>query len=289
MKALIILTPAEQKKVIARAVAELPEVKHALKNGKILIKGGSTTSAIAMELIGLRLRVSGYISKTQSKGLTNREKKKLPHSVIIFDGGKKWEAIDGPEGPYEPVYNRALSKMKAVRDLESEDVIITGANAIDPYGNCALLSAGLIGGATGPALAGFMACGAKLIIACGYEKFIPTPIKDAVIAAGVKSVDRVVGWKLKSQAQLRIEPGIGLGLMPIIGRLITEKEAFEILANVKCTIISAGGLCGAGGATHLIIEGKEEEINILCDIVEKIKGIEEKEFVVPKSIGINEK
>lgn len=286
MKALIILTPSEQKMVIAKAISSLPEVKYALENGKILIKGGSTTSAIAYELIGLRLRVSGFISKTPGIGLSNREKKEHPHSVLISDRGKKWVAIDGPEGPYEPVYNRALSKLRAVRSLEPHDVIITGANAIDPHGNCALLSAGLLGGATGPALPGMMACGAKLIIACGLEKLIPTPIKDAIEVAGVRNIDRVVGWRTKSKAELKIDPGVGLGLMPIIGDLITEKVALEILGDIKCKVISAGGICGAGGATHLVIEGTMKEVNKVCDLIEEIKGVEEEDFVLPKSIQV---
>ena len=253
----------------------MPEVKRAMEGGKILIKGGTTVSAVAMELVGVPLRVSGYIGPTAARAqLTSEEQAQDPHSILISEGGKTWEPLDALEGPYKAGWDRGLAKMKVVLGLGAEDVIIIGANAIDPDGNCASAAGDPIGGGTGPALTGMMACGAKLIIACGLEKLIPTRLKEAVAASGVRAINRTVGIRA------------GYGLMPIIGRLITEKESLEMLANVKCTVVGSGGIRGAGGATHLVVEGTEEQVDKACQIVEKIKGADEKDFVVPKSIGL---
>ncbi|MDP2948451.1 MAG: hypothetical protein Q8P22_02800, partial [Chloroflexota bacterium] len=62
MKAQVALTVSEGKRLIARAISCLPEVREALACGLILLKGGSTVSAVAEELCDRSLRLSGRIS-----------------------------------------------------------------------------------------------------------------------------------------------------------------------------------------------------------------------------------
>lgn len=63
MKVQIALTVNESKRLIAKAIISLPEVKNAFEKEKILLKGGTTVSAVAEELVGVPLRICGRISK----------------------------------------------------------------------------------------------------------------------------------------------------------------------------------------------------------------------------------
>jgi hypothetical protein len=52
MKGQVSLTVSESKRLIAKAVVSLPEVQEALEKGRILLKGGTTVSAICEEMVG---------------------------------------------------------------------------------------------------------------------------------------------------------------------------------------------------------------------------------------------
>jgi hypothetical protein len=52
MRALFVLTPPESKRFIAKAVAQLPEVKNAKEDGEIVIAHGSTNVRVAEEILG---------------------------------------------------------------------------------------------------------------------------------------------------------------------------------------------------------------------------------------------
>ncbi len=52
MRALFVLTPAESKRLIAKAVADMEEVKRAKESGKLLIGHGSTNVYVVEEVLG---------------------------------------------------------------------------------------------------------------------------------------------------------------------------------------------------------------------------------------------
>ena len=54
------LTPAAGKKLIAKGIASLPEVREALKNGTILIIGGTTNAEVAYELLSTAGGAEGF-------------------------------------------------------------------------------------------------------------------------------------------------------------------------------------------------------------------------------------
>lgn len=99
---------------------------------------------------------------------------------------------------------------------------------------------------------------AQTIIAAGLEKLIPGRIEDAVRAAG--------------RAGTQVAMGMAVGLMPLVGRLVTEREAFEILAEVRSTVIGAGGIFGGEGATTLVIEGQASSVWRAFHLAEAVKG-----------------
>lgn len=241
MKAQFTLTVSESKEIIAWAISEMPEVKDALKNGKIVLKGGTTVSAVAEKLVGEPLWISGRITPRGTK--TSLRKKSQPHSILIEKNDirnidRYWNAI--------------------LLELNKGDIVITGANALDVNGNAAIMAAAPLGGKPINAISSLMVQGVEIIIAVGLEKLIPCSIKEAVIAAGQQSTDKALGC--------------AVGLFHLIGKVITEKEAIEMLANVKCTIIGSGGILGAEGATTMVIEGSEKEVEKAFKIVLNIKN-----------------
>lgn len=129
MVAQVTLTPNEGKRLIAEAVSTLPELQQALKNGKVLFKGGTTVSALTEKLLGIPLRISGRISARGT--LTSVEADpRTPHSLLVDRGVPK---------------NVDQEILTAVRCLGLGDIAIVGANALDRYGNTAMM-AGTIGG-----------------------------------------------------------------------------------------------------------------------------------------------
>ncbi|OLN31977.1 hypothetical protein [Desulfosporosinus metallidurans] len=240
----VTLTVAEGKRVIAAGIASLPEVKNALQNGKVLLKGGTTVSAIAEILAGQPLKISGRFSPRGAKGTRHTE---ITGHSILLDHGQ-------PE-----VVDKTLKEV--VDSFGREDIILIGANAIDTDGNAAMCIGASLGGIPGEALSGMLGHGAKVIIACGLEKLIPGKIREAIIQAGRNTVDEA--------------HGMAFGLVPIFGELITEREALMTLGKVSCTVIAKGGIDGAEGSTTFLIAGDSSEVQKVATHINQVKGCQE--------------
>src|SRR5574341_486485 len=52
---IVVLVPSESKRLIARGVLALPEVKRVLKEGLFVVSRGTTTGYIAEEILGVKL------------------------------------------------------------------------------------------------------------------------------------------------------------------------------------------------------------------------------------------
>lgn len=237
----ITLTVPEAKRLIAKGVASLPEVRRALSDGKIILKGGTTVSAIGEELAGQPLKISGRFSPRGGRTALNSTVQ--GHVLMLVSG--KTEVIEDRLKEVVPI-------------LGEKDLIIIGANALDIYGNAAMCIGGALGGPPGEVWAGLMGCGSKIIIPVGLEKLIPGRIQEAVTAAGRNTVH---------EAQ-----GMAVGLVPIMGQVITEQDALAQLADVSCTVIAKGGIDGAEGATTMMITGSEKEVAKAAQIINEIRG-----------------
>lgn len=242
MKAQIALTVNESKRLIAKAIISLPEVKNALEKGKILLKGGTTVSAIAEELVGIPLRICGRMSKrgTVSSQITSVEH---PHSILVKKG--KIKNIDD-------------SIIEVVKNLGRGDIIIISGNALDSQKNVGMMAGSVSGGNPGIAVSGMLSEGAEVIIPIGLEKLIPGTIREASIIAGRKDVDASYG--------------MAVGLIPLYGKVITEKNAVEILAKLNCIVIGKGGILGAEGSTVMVVEGLDKEVKKILKIIKEVKG-----------------
>lgn len=244
MKAQVTLTVPEAKLLIARAIASLPEVQRAAEDGKILLKGGTTVSALSEILAKMPLRISGRVTP---RGTTSAKHvaADYPHSILIEKGR---------------VRNIDATFVDEVAGLGRGDVVVMGANALDIHGNAAMMAGAPLGGGPGRAISGMMAEGVTVIIAVGLEKLIPCSVSEAVRAAGRRDVD--------------VSYGMAVGLIPLVGRVVTEREALAIMADVRCTVIGRGGIFGAEGATTMVIDGSPEDVERALKAVEGVKGAE---------------
>ena len=237
----VTLTVSEAKRIIAKGVATLPEVQQALSEGKVLLKGGTTVSAIGEELIGQPLKISGRVSPRGTRAAFNST---VQGHVLLLTSGS-FQVVED-------------SLKEIIPTLGRQDIIIIGANALDPYGNAAMCMGGVFGGPAGEVLAGVLGCGARIIIPVGLEKLIPGPISEAVMAAGRNT--------------MRLSRGMAVGMLPLIGQIVTERDALALLANVSCTVIAKGGIDGAEGATTMVVSGSEAEVAKAASVIDQIRG-----------------
>jgi len=245
MKAQCSLTPSEAKRLIAKAVVQMPEVKRALKKSKVIVKEGSTTSAISEELTGMPVASSGRISPMGTMGSRNTGGRYR----IVIDQGE----ISKPELTDDITYWAELFPQ-----LCSDDVFITGANALDPQKRAGVMA----GGATlssAHLIPAFRAQGVNVIITVGWEKLIPNSIEEAVAVASRTGTD--------------VSMGMPVGIVPLYGTVVTETDALHILVEgLTITVISAGGVKGAEGATTFVIDGVPAAVKKAWSILSEVKG-----------------
>lgn len=237
------MTVTEGKMIIAKGICSLKEVRRAYKKGCIVLKGGTTVSAVAEELCGVSLKISGRITPRGAKTAMNKKEIAAPHSIIVERG-----VLHALDGRWE----------ECMKKLTPDDIIITGANAIDAHGNAALMAGQYIGGGPGRFLNSAWIDGIPVIIAAGVGKFVPWNLRDIIVYAGRKKVDRAYG--------------MAVGLFPVIGRIFTEVDAVCSLASVNCQVIGKGGIQGAEEGTTLIVEGPVKEVEKVEDIYIQIRG-----------------
>ena len=60
MRATIVLTPAESKRLIAKAIVQKSEIKKAMKKASIILCEGSTNAMVAQELFGLDIACENF-------------------------------------------------------------------------------------------------------------------------------------------------------------------------------------------------------------------------------------
>jgi len=241
MEVQISLTVNESKRLIAKAMVQMPEVKGAFESGRIVLKGGTTVSAICEELVGAPLRISGRITEKGTLTAKNRDEQ-LPHSALVEN---------------QTLINIDDTISETVERLGREDVIIISGNAMDIHGNVAMMAGAPGGGTPGHAVPGMMTQGAQVIIPMGLEKLIPGSIRGAIQAAG---------------REKDLSYGMAVGLIPLVGKVVTEKDAVEILAPIDCTVIGKGGIHGGEGSTVMVVKGEKESVETILEFVEKIKG-----------------
>jgi len=244
MKAVFTLIPAESRRLIAKAVVQMEEIKIAKQRAYIILNGGTTNGYIAQELLGMTdLEPQKFTAGTNTHRLlcVTDADKRMPFPIILYKGERSSKSL--PE---------------ALEDFYIETVLIKGANAIDPEGNVGVITSGFDGGTIGATYGTATSQGLRYIFAVGLEKLV-TSVKEASAWVGAKTMDYTMG------------ADFGMFCIPN-GTVVTEIEALKILAGVEAKHIASGGVGESAGAVVLVIKGEEAKVRKAISIVESIKG-----------------
>ena len=236
----IILTPWESKRLIAKAVVQLPEVQNALKNGIVCVARGTTTSYIMDEIC------------------TNFDKEKYCMGCIVPDRLcliQKENQL--PEMSFVKGKVKEIPSAEIIKEMTARDVFIKGANAVDCNFEAAVLLGSDVGGTVGRAVGSIYAKGINFVIPVGLEKLIPYSVREVTTFTGLTRVD--------------FSMGMPVGLFPVQGKVITEIQALERY-GVQVMPIASGGVNGAEGSTILGIQGDTEKVERVLQKIHLIKG-----------------
>ena len=234
------LTVAEGKRLIAKGIANHPQIKELLKKGTIVITNGTTNTYIAEKLVNLSEPhgsfVTGHIvpngRENISEGLT-----RLPYITIV--DGKRVE----------------LSSEEAIKKLQKGDVIFKGANLLNYEKKQAAVC---IGGASGGTMARLQETEAHAIVPVGLEK---ETFGDLYNYA-----------KLFDDYSGQTPPAPRIWVHSKEAEIFTEIEAIKTFAAVNVVPYAAGGVAGSEGGVSLIIYGKPDEVQKAFDFVTSAQG-----------------
>jgi hypothetical protein len=242
MQALFTLTSSESKRLIGKAVAALPEVQQAKDNGYLVVSRGSTNAFIIEELTKSKMDKERYVAGQTIKGV-----------FCVLDSDQRTKPVTFYKGEVQAVEPGAV-----IDKLVPGDILIKGANAIDPFGNVGVIMAGPGGGTIGQFYIALKAQGVATIYPVGLEKLVPS-VEEAARYGGKLMLGRTIGCR------------VGMACVAD-GRVVTEIEAIDSLFGLKAIHYASGGWGGAEGSVTLIVEGEEENVNLCLDLIEQIKG-----------------
>lgn len=238
----LVLNPAESKRLIARAVVGLPEVQSAYKNARLVVTNGTSNAFVLEELTGEEIPAYRFSIGMVADGLLTMSAKedRVPSKFFV-----KGETVQ-------------MESRDFLKSLERGDVVIKGGNAVDWDGNAGVLVGNETGGTIGALLGIACVRGIPLIMPVGLEKLVPSVPEAAS------------GW---GQLTLAYAMGVNCWLTPVTtGLVMTEIQALGLLAGVSGRLVAAGGVGGSEGAVVLLIEGYQENIDKAVEVVEAVKG-----------------
>jgi len=243
VQAQVVLTVSEGKRLIAKAVAQMPIVQRALADGTLIIAKGTTNTYVAEEISG----------------------EPVPHGAYVYgrtypaEGGKKLPPVDAVS---EMVFVKGerqpdLPLAEAVKLLDPGDVVIKGANALDYEAQTAGVCIGSsTGGTSGTIMPYVVARKAHLVIPVGLEKQTAWPVMD-------------IANKMREPVEsLNDIPSMFL----LTGHIVTEIEAIKLLSGASAFQATAGGIGGAEGAVRLILRGSKKQVEKGLQAVAGVRG-----------------
>lgn len=246
MKAHVVLTVPESKRIIAKGVASMGIVRKALAEGMVAVAKGTTNGRVAEEILGEKIDRGGYITgrTLPPRGARGKVGSASVPDVVL----RKGEKVEG------------MSATDSVAEMKQGDVFIKGCNAVNYQQKLGgILIGHPTGGTIGAALGTVVARKIHLILPVGLEKSVYADINE--ISLKVREDDEY--------------SGSAPSLMPVSGIIVTEIEALEILAGVKALQVAAGGIAGAEGAVWLLLEGEKPQIEKALQIIEECRDLEE--------------
>jgi hypothetical protein len=282
--AIVVLEPAESKRLIARAVAALPEVKAALKKGILVIGWGSTNAYVAEEVLGEKIAhkadfTSGVISGGELNGnAASPETKLMP---FVLKDGKMWKKEPDEEAGQTGSYQQHLyvHQKPALGQFKPGDVFIKGANAVDGRGDIGILVGADNGGSIAQGWFAVTARGGSFICPVGLEKLVPS----------VRNAERKCGIY-----HFKYSMGMPVAFIMFTNALVvTEIQAIQVLSGARATHVASGGIGGSEGAVTLVLEAEARVLEKAFEVVKGVKGEPPvkppKEYAVPPAATLGYK
>lgn len=238
----VVLTVAQSKRLIARAVPKLDVVSQALEGGLVVVGKGSTTACVAEELLGRVIDKSGFIHGRTLPADFHPPEGMFAHplpDLVLREG----EVVEG------------MTLADGVKELQAGDVVIKGANAVDHRtGVVGHLIGHPEGGTMGLLLGQVHGKGAHLVVPVGLEKTVAGDL-----------------WA----AYREVEPSQSNTSLPRLwvtgGQVVTEIEALRLLCGVEALHIASGGICGAEGAVWLRVLGDAGELEDVVALTTELR------------------
>ena len=243
MKATFSLTPAESKRLLAKAVVQMEIVQQANEKGYVVIAGGTTNGFVAEELLGAEIEQQRMTAGIVSRGVVciTPEGTREKFGLVIHQN----QVMD-------------MTMPEAFQDFHRETVVVKGANAVDTEGNVGVITSGFDGGTIGNSMGTLTSTGLKYIVAVGLEKLVPS-VKESARHTGAKTFDYSLG--------------ADYGMFCIVNAIVvTEIQALKTLADVDAVHVASGGVGGSEGSVVLVITGKDAKVRKAMGIIESIKG-----------------
>ena len=241
MRAQVVLTVAESKRLIAKGVAQLDIMQDRLQEGVVMISSGTTNGYIVEEVLGEPMDKRSYVTGRIKPAGKQLRWPKARQDVVLRNG------------QLDP----SLDRFSAVDVMEAGDIFVKGANALNyQMGVAGVLVGDRRGGTIGGVLGSIIARKIHLLIPVGLEK---------EVAFDIEEVARYIGESGDGEAKVT-------SLFPIRGIIFTEIEALRTLSGVEAVQAGAGGIAGAEGGVWLLLQGTEQQVKQALEVVEAVQG-----------------
>jgi len=234
------ITPAMGKRLIAKGMAQRPDIQRVLEQGNLVIIAGTTNGYVAEEILTLLGQAAEFSRVGFRRGITvppgaEAPEIEFPGDVVISAG----------------VWQKGKTVTDAVKQLKEGDIILKGANAFDPRGQAAVQIGSTVGGTIIASMPAVIGRRVKLIVPVGLEKRVFEDVN--LLARKVNA------------------PGTeGPRLFPLPGEIFTELDAIKLLTGAQVFMIAAGGVYGAEGASWLGVTGSAGQMQAAVDLIESV-------------------
>ncbi len=236
------LTPVMGKRLIAKGMAQHPDVQRVLQKGTLIIVAGTTNGYVAEEILAAIGQAEGFSRVGFRRGVTVAQGAKLPKAELAGDV----VIVDGQWQPGKTVFDVA-------ENLKAGDVVLKGGNAFDPYGQAAVQIGHPQGGTVMAVVPTVIGRRVKLIVPIGLEKRVFDDIHTLTLRVNDAATD-------------------GPRLMPLPGEIFTELDAIQLLTGAETLLIAGGGIFGAEGSAWIGVSGTEEEVAAAAELIKSVAG-----------------
>ncbi len=255
MRAIVVLTHSECKRLIARGLLKHPEIEDALQDGKIFVARGSTTAYVLEELLGKPIKKSYYVA-----GQVTGNKEAL-FRLGSLKGEKRLKEVIVDKGTKKEIDDIRTE----LKEFMPGDVMIKGGNTLGNDGIAGVYLAHPESGTIGAMIPHAIARGIPIIVPISLSRSIDDSVWELSQVLGSKTVEPEYCM------------GLPIGIMPIPGEVFTELEAFDVLyPDIYVFHIGSGGVGDGEGTLHFLLVGEDKEVKEAYDDLVKLAKSEPK-------------